>query len=85
MKGKVYKSEDKGWVVKYSFTPYNDYVVYQREILLHPDDVCDLIDLNNVFDNIEARVAAHPEVEFNWCVIVDHDTGKGVEYAKLVK
>jgi hypothetical protein len=24
------------------------------------------------------------EVEFDWCVIVDHDSGKGKEYAKLL-
>ena len=51
---------------------------------LHPDDVKQIQQDAQVFDNIEARIAAYPEVEFDWCVIVNHDTGKGVEYAKLI-
>jgi len=71
MKGKLHKTEDHGWIV-----------LFDDEFLqLHPDDVNDLIDLDNVFDNVEARIAASPNVEFE---IVENQKMSGVvKYAKL--
>lgn len=72
MKGRLHKTEDCGWIV-----------LFDDEFLqLHPDDACELIDLNNIFDNIEARILAHPDIEFN---IVEHQKMDGVaKYAKLI-
>jgi hypothetical protein len=73
MKGELIKTE-QGWMVMYA---------KHAELPLHPEDVKQINRDAQVFDNIEARIAAYPEVEFDWCVIVQPD-GKGKEYAKLV-
>jgi len=54
MKGKIHKTE-QGWVVEYA---------KHAELPLHPDDVKQINRDAQVFDNIEARIAAYPEVEF---------------------
>ena len=76
MKGKLVKTE-QGWFVRYrKTTPLS----ITTEILpLHPDSgipqdaMCDVLDYD------------FAEVDFDWCVVVDHNTGKGKEYAKLIK
>jgi len=76
MKGKLVKTE-QGWFVRYrKTTPLS----ITTEILpLHPDSgipqdaMCDVLDYG------------FAEVDFDWCVVVDHNTGKGKEYAKLIK
>jgi len=76
MKGKLVKTE-QGWFVRYrETTPLS----ITTEILpLHPDSgipqdaMCDVLDYG------------FAEVDFDWCVVVDHNTGKGKEYAKLIK
>ena len=81
MKGTLMKT-DQGWMVSRCV---GDGVkeVWEERRPLHPDDVKQINRDAQVFDNIEARIAAYPEVEFDWCVIVQPD-GKGKEYAKLV-
>lgn len=85
MKGRITKIE-QGWVVRFediaNLHPITQY--YIREIPLHPDDVNQINTDAKVFDNIEARIAAYPDVDFELCVIVNPD-GKGTQYAKLKK
>ena len=70
MKGTLHKTE-QGWVVRYNQEDPRDPL---PELPLHPEYQTILpLDLD-----LEGN-----EVEFDWCVIVDHDTGKGKEYAKL--
>lgn len=72
MKGKIYKSEDNQWLVDYSDN---------QTLQLHPDDSAELIDLEKVFDNVEARVSNFI-IEFN---IVENKKMDGVvKYAKLI-
>jgi len=71
MKGTLNKTE-QGWVVRYNQEDHRDPL---PELPLHPEYQTILpldLDLNG------------KEVEFDWCVIVDHYTGKGKEYAKLL-
>lgn len=72
MKGKLYKTE-KGWVVRYTQEDPRDPL---PELPLHPEYV------KYYFLDEDSDGG---EVEFDWCVIVDHDSGKGKEYAKLIK
>ena len=80
MKGKITKS-DEGWMISRCV---GDGVaeVWEELLPLHPDDVRQINADAQVFDNIEARIAAYPDVEFDWCVIIGPD-GKGFECAKL--
>jgi hypothetical protein len=65
MKGKITKS-DEGWIVRYD--AFQDDYSYPfpgwNFIPLHPDDVKQINRDAQVFDNIEARIAAYPDVEF---------------------
>ena len=71
MKGTLNKT-DEGWVVRYTQEDPRDPL---PELPLHPEYQTVLpLDLD-----LEGK-----EVEFDWCVIVDHDSGKGKEYAKLL-
>ena len=71
MKGHLYKKEQpKGWYVVYDIDGFT-----KGELPLHPEYQTILpLDLD-----LEGN-----EVEFDWCVIVEHYTGKGKEYAKLL-
>ena len=72
MKGTLHKT-DEGWIVRYNQEDPRDPL---PELPLHPEYQTILpLDLD-----LEGK-----EVEFDWCVIVDHDTGKGREYAKLIQ
>ena len=69
MKGTLHKTE-QGWSV--ATIEEGDWNTYYP---LHPEYQTILpLDLD-----LEGK-----EVEFDWCVIVDHNTGKGKEYAKLI-
>ena len=75
MKGKLIKT-DEGWMVEHGeikplWPPFSQIV--KTEYTLHPDDVKQINRDAQVFDNIEARIAAYPDVEFE---IVE-------QYAKL--
>lgn len=80
MKGTLHKT-DQGWMISRrtfvisSVTIDNGATeVWEEQIPLHPDDVKQINADAQVFDNIDARIAAYPDVEFN---IVN-------EYAKLL-
>lgn len=76
MKGRLLKTEDHGWLVA-----YNDSEGLFQFMQLHPDNVLEFIELDNIFDNIEARISSHPDVEFE---IVENQKLDGVvKYAKL--
>jgi hypothetical protein len=86
MKGKLHKKINGDWVVlkvNEEVPPCDTIIEHGIEYPLHPDDVKQINRDAQVFDNIEARIAAYPDVEFDWCVIVQPD-GKGKEYAKLL-
>lgn len=78
MKGRLLKTEDYGWLVS-----YNDAEGLFQTRQLHPDNVNEILDLEKVFDNIETRISAHPDVEFE---IVEHQKmDSAAEYAKLIQ
>lgn len=76
MKGTLHKT-DEGWIVIYDQILGGGIIKRnQNSLPLHPD-------------NIPTQAEDHfwidgKEVDFDWCVIVDHDTGKGKQYAKLI-
>ena len=83
MKGKITKIDEE-WVVRYDvFQDDHSYPLPGWNFIpLHPDDVKQINRDAQVFDNIEARIKAYPDVEFDLCVIIGPD-GKGFECAKL--
>ena len=75
MKGELIKSEH-GWMI--SYTENGE----AKGVSLHYDDVDYIRELEFTFDNIEARIAANPIVEFE---IVENQKMSGVSrYGKLV-
>lgn len=72
MKGKIYKGEDNQWLVDYSDN---------QTLQLHPDDSAELIDLERMFDNVEARIF-NSIIEFN--IVENQKMDEVVKYAKLV-
>jgi hypothetical protein len=92
MKGTLHNTET-GWVVKYNkrlqhkMVGYHDYntITVNDELPLHPDDVQEIQEDSKIFDNIDARIKAYPEVEFEIVSDKYEKAGKGVEYAKLIK
>ena len=75
MKGELIKSEH-GWMISYIENGEH------KGISLHYDDVDYIRELEFTFDNIEARIATNPEVEFE---IVENQKMSGVSrYGKLV-
>lgn len=62
MKGKIHKTDEK-WMISRCV---GDGVaeVWEEQIPLHPDDIKQINADAQVFDNIEARIAAYPDVEF---------------------
>ena len=71
MKGKLIYDQE-GWWVQHTATSPDGTEYFQTDTMLHPDDVKFLEDCNLVFDNLEARIAAYPEVEFE---LIDTATG----------
>jgi len=75
MKGELIKSEH-GWMI--SYTENGE----AKGVSLHYDDVDYIRELEFTFDNIEARIAANPIVEFE---IVENQKLTGVSrYGKLI-
>ena len=71
MTGKLYRAEYGEWLVQYQ----------EQEFQLHPADVEYLLELDRVFDCLDARIASSPEVEFE---IVEHQKLDGTAtYARL--
>ena len=85
MKGTLHKTE-KGWQVSYAI---HDMVAKRwtaGKLPLHPDDVKEIEEDSKIFDNIEARIAAYPEVEFEVVKeYTDSHTNQVQKYAKLIK
>lgn len=77
MKGILYKS-NRGWEVAYEIESN-----IQKVLPLHPKDVKQIEMDALVFDNIEARINAHPEVEF--FPIIDANIDLVCEWACLIK
>lgn len=92
MKGQLHKTE-QGWVVKaIAQKRWPENGVGQQVIAtlpLHPTDIKQINEDAKVFDNIEARIAAYPDVEFE-VVTENVDTGAleapyiKIDYAKLI-
>jgi hypothetical protein len=72
MRGVLHKTE-QGWIVEYA---------KHSELPLHPDDVKQIEEDAKVFDNIEARISAYPEVDF--IPITDAKINMVTVFAKLV-
>jgi hypothetical protein len=80
MKGRIYKTE-KGWVVRHpAYVPPHEY-----ELPLHPNDVKQINADAQVFDNIEARIAAYPDVDFVIESFWEHGMEDPTPVAKLVE
>jgi len=83
MKGILQKT-GQGWVIRYDKRTWQDPSAEDGEIPLHPADVEQINKDSQVFDNIEARIVAYPEVEF---MIVNKLWGVNddiISYAKLI-
>jgi len=90
MKGKLIK-DDEGWWVQHKAKGLDGNLEYIAESMLHPDDVKQIEEDAKVFDNIEARIAAYPDVEFEMVTEVVASVGDSeqqdeytVSYAKLI-
>ena len=90
MKGKLIKDHE-GWWVQHKAKGLDGNLEYIAESMLHPDDVKFLEDCRLWFDNIEGRVVANPEVEFEMVTEVVASVGNSEEqdeytirYAKLI-
>ena len=77
MKGKLYKSESGDWLV--SFKSNNGLGAI---LPLHPANVKQIEDDAKVFDNIEARIKAYPDVEF--FPIIDANINTTTQWAQLI-
>ena len=89
MKGLLYKDKASGqWMIKEALTTPMVGIVGFRTLRLHPNDVKEMEEQEKLFDNLEARVAAYPEVEYEVYTIA---TGKSEwdvldeDVAKLIK
>jgi hypothetical protein len=84
MKGKLHKTISEKWVVRVisEETPEFDTIMeHGNQYLLHPDDVKQINADAQVFDNIEARIAAYPDVEFD--IVDNHAKLKSNENTNL--
>jgi hypothetical protein len=86
MKGTL-KNTKTGWFVWYNVM--RDEISSGYESLpLHPDDVKQINADAQMFDNIEARIAAYPDIEFEIVEVYNKNDQVGyryVNYAKLIK
>ena len=65
MKGTLYKNKTTGeWRVKQTTTIPLLGLATVTDLRLHPEDVNQIQQDAVMFDNIEARIAAYPEVDF---------------------
>jgi len=90
MKGTVqYVSKDetlvKSWVVWYNEQPDGGNITFVDSLPLHPDDVNEISAWQQIFDTIEARIAANQEVEFEIKYYWDGIMEQPIEVAKLIK
>ena len=81
MLGVLTKTNDN-WVVNHSYSVAKD---DWETLPLHPEDVKQINRDAQVFDNIEARIAAYPEVEFDRVSGFDNNGPDHFpQYAKLL-
>ena len=82
MKGRLSKLEYNQWIVSYVEEMEGSSGIFKTiDLQLHPEDVNDLKKLEQRFDNLEARIFANPNVEFE---IIKHQKLTGLAtYAKL--
>jgi hypothetical protein len=81
MKGTLHKTQlYQGWVIRWS-SPL-EYKQPIHEYPLHPDDVQQILQDSQIFDNIEARIAAYPNVEFK--LEKKYLANETITYAKLI-
>lgn len=79
MIGDLYKKQQPNkWFVAYDIDGFT-----KTELPLHPDSVDEISNWEQIFDNIEARIADNQKVEFE-IVNETYDDGKGCTYAKLI-
>jgi len=90
MKGKLIYDQD-GWWVQHAATSPDGTEYFQADTMLHPDDVKFLEDCSLWFDNIEGKVIANPDVEFEMVIETVMSVGNSEEqdeytirYAKLI-
>ena len=89
MKGTLYKSKSTGeWMVRTLLVspmvgPYGF-----RDLRLHPDSIAQMEEDEKIFDNLEARIAAYPEVEYEVHTIATGNSEFDIldeDVAKLIK
>ncbi len=82
MKGRLSKLEYDQWIVTYIEEMERSPGIFKTiDLQLHPEDVNSLKELEQRFDNLEARIFANPNVEFE---IIKHQKLTGIStYAKL--
>jgi hypothetical protein len=90
MKGKLIYDQE-GWWVQHKAKGLDGNLEYIAESMLHPDDVKQIEEDAKMFDNIEARIAAYPDVEFEMVTEVVASVGNSEEqdeytntYARLI-
>jgi hypothetical protein len=79
MKG-VLKNTGAGWFVLYQVMR-DEITSGYDSIQLHPNDAYELFELEQRFDNLESRIAANPNVEFE--IVEEWKISGMVKYAKL--
>lgn len=85
MKGKLIKTETD-WVVRLFDTEKAHDVMYcGAEWPLHPYDVHQIDEDSKRFDNIEARIAAYPDVDFLIETFWEHGMEDPIPVAKLIE
>jgi hypothetical protein len=91
MKGTIHKI-NRGWVVKQLVEEGPDAKLI-NQYPLHPDNIKEINEWSQMFDNIEGRIASSPEVEFEiiHCIPDDLEPTNGetlsfesIKYAKLI-
>lgn len=89
MKGLLFKDKASGqWMIKEALTAPMIGIVGFRTLRLHPDDVKEMEEHEKLFDNLEARVAAYSEVEYEVRTIATGNSEWDVldeDVAKLIK
>ena len=89
MKGTLYKNKSTGeWIVRTLLIspmvgPYGF-----RDLRLHPDSIAQMEEDEKIFDNLEARIAAYPEVEYEVYTIATGNSEFDIldeDVAKLIK
>ena len=86
MKGLLTKT-DEGWQVSHATYDIAIEKWIAGKLPLHPDDVKQIQEDSQIFDNIDARISAHPNVEFKIVEVFNKNDQVGyryVNYAKLI-